>query len=265
VAYPRAFEQNQRIMKTKNRRPGRPTQAEAERLDEQLRHAAVETFLQFGYDAASMEAIARAAGITKQTLYSRYPDKRAVFADVIPWAMSRYERTEVSNETSGDDLVASLTAIARDSLARATDPQILRLQRIAMNESARFPEFAISAETMRWSPRLRAVMDVLRQHKKSGNVDIESNEIELAAEHFLALVEALPHRLAEFGVFRTGDQAERHLQYAIKLFLRAIQPVAQKSGARRNRAPTQSRHRATGVSKHSTSDSATKGRSRTNA
>jgi len=63
--------------------------------------------------------------------------------------------------------------------------------------------------------------------------EIETDEIELAGEHFLALVEALPHRLAEFGVFRTGDQAERHLQYAIKLFLRAIQPVAQKSGARR--------------------------------
>ena len=28
-----------------------------------------------------MEAIARAAGITKRSLYARYPDKRAVFAD----------------------------------------------------------------------------------------------------------------------------------------------------------------------------------------
>ncbi|MDR3660869.1 MAG: hypothetical protein ACLP4W_21550 [Mycobacterium sp.] len=32
--------------------------------------------------------------------------------------------------------------------ASGTDPQIVRLQRIAMNESARFPEFAISGETM---------------------------------------------------------------------------------------------------------------------
>ena len=57
-------------MPTQNRRPGRPTQAEAEHLGEQLREAAVAVFLEHGYDGTSMEAIARAAGITKQTLYS---------------------------------------------------------------------------------------------------------------------------------------------------------------------------------------------------
>src|SRR5437868_2848603 len=210
-------------MTTINRRPGRPTHAESQRLEEQLREAAVATFLEHGYDGASMEAIARAAGITKQTLYSRYPDKRAIFADVIPWAMSRHERHEIADGTNGDDLAGVLTAIAREGLSRSTDPQIVRLQRIAMNESARFPEFAISAETMTWSPRLRAVMDLLRRHRDAGDIDIDADEIELAAEHFLALVEALPSRLAEFGVFRSTKQAERHLQYAIQLLLRAVQ------------------------------------------
>ena len=70
-------------------RRGRPTQAEAQQLQEKLRDAAVATFLEYGYDAATMEAIAQAAGITKRTLYARYPDKRAVFLDVIPWALTR--------------------------------------------------------------------------------------------------------------------------------------------------------------------------------
>jgi AcrR family transcriptional regulator len=215
-------------MTTVNRRPGRPTQAEAERLDEQLREAAVATFLEHGYDGASMEAIARAAGITKQTLYSRYPDKHAVFIDVIPWAMSRYERPEAQTETD-DDLASALTTIARDALARATDPELVRLQRIAMNESGRFPEFTLSAETMTWSPRLRAVMDLLRRHQASGTVEIE--DVELAAEHFLTLVQVLPARLADFGVFRSKQQEERHLRSAVELFMRAIRPEV----------PTQSR------------------------
>ena len=191
---------------TTNRRPGRPTQAEAERLDEQLRKAAVETFLEHGYDGASMEAIARAAGITKQTLYSRYPDKRTVFAEVIPWAMSRHAGIDPVGNADVDDIAASLTTIAREALARSTDPQIVRLQRIAMNESARFPEFAISAETMRWSPRLRAVMDVLRRHNEAGDIEIDPDEIELAAEHFLALVEARPHSLGD-GCYRATSSA----------------------------------------------------------
>jgi TetR/AcrR family transcriptional regulator, mexJK operon transcriptional repressor len=226
-------------MVTKPRRPGRPTQAETQRLGEQLREAALSTFLDSGYDGTSMEAIARAAGITKQTLYSRYPDKRAVFADVIPWAMSRHEPVDNVTPIDGDDLRESLTEIARIALARTVDPQMVRLQRIAMNEAARFPEFEISAETMRWSARHRAVTQVLQRHLDAGDIEIDDGEIELAAEHFLAMVEALPARLAEFGIFRSGKQAERHLQYAVKIFLRALAPVSQgasKPQARRRRS-----------------------------
>jgi TetR/AcrR family transcriptional regulator, mexJK operon transcriptional repressor len=223
-------------MPPRNRRPGRPTQAETERLDEQLREAAVATFLKHGYDGTSMEAIARAAGITKQTLYSRYSDKRAVFADVIPWAMSRHDHRGLVASIDREDLRGSLVLIAREALTQATDPHIVRLQRIAMNESARFPEFAVSAETMRWSPRLRAVMDLLQRHVDTGEIEIDDDEVELAAEHFLAMVEALPTRLAEFGVFRSNKQAERHLQYAVKLFLRGVAPTERKPHGGRPRS-----------------------------
>lgn len=212
-------------MATTNRRPGRPTQAEIAQLDEQLREVAVATFLEYGYDGTSMEAIAKAAHITKQTLYSRYPDKRAIFADVIPWAMSRHDPGDSLAWIDSGDLRESLLDIARKALSWSTDPQIVRLQRIAMNESARFPEFAVSGETMLWSRRLRAVMELLQRHIDRGEIEIEDGELELAAEHFLALVEALPSRLAEFGVFRSDRQAERHLQYAVKIFLRAVAPA----------------------------------------
>ncbi|MGN5237121.1 TetR/AcrR family transcriptional regulator [Rhodococcus sp. SJ-3] len=213
-------------MATTNRRPGRPTRAEIAQLDEQLRDVAVATFLEHGYDGTSMEAVAKAAHITKQTLYSRYPDKRALFADVIPWAMSRHDPGDTLPRTDSGDLRESLIDVARKALAWSTDPQTVRLQRIAMNESARFPEFAVSGETMLWSARLRAVMELLQRHIDLGEIEIDDDELELAAEHFLALVEALPTRLAEFGVFRSEEQAERHLQYAVKLFLRAIAPAA---------------------------------------
>ncbi|MBV9516285.1 MAG: helix-turn-helix transcriptional regulator, partial [Mycobacteriaceae bacterium] len=70
-------------------RRGRPTEAESRALRQRLREAAVVTFLDNGYDGTTMEAIAQAAGITKRTLYARYPDKRAAFLDAIPWAFTR--------------------------------------------------------------------------------------------------------------------------------------------------------------------------------
>ena len=65
----------------------RPTRAEAAELDGRLRKAAVETFLEHGFHGTTMDAVARAAGITRRTLYARYPDKGALFAEVIPWAL----------------------------------------------------------------------------------------------------------------------------------------------------------------------------------
>jgi AcrR family transcriptional regulator len=201
-------------------RRGRPTHAEAEQLHMKLRKAAVATFLEFGYDGTTMDTIARAAGTTRRTLYARYPDKRAVFLDVIPWALTRRTDRGTGFGCEDTDLVSALTAIARGALARALDADTLRLTRIAMNESARFPEFAISAHSMNWSARQREVMDLLHVHREAGVVDVD--DLELAAGHFIAMVEHLPTRLAECGIYRTPEEEERHLRHAVRLFVRGI-------------------------------------------
>lgn len=203
-------------------RRGRPTQAEAKKLHQKLRKAAVATFVKYGYDGATMEAIARAAGITRRTLYARYPDKRAVFVDVIPWALTRRTEREADNDIDERDLRASLIALGRAGLARAIDPDIVRLTRIAMSESARFPEFAVSAHSMTWSPRHRQVMDLLRRHQENGSITVD--DLELTAGHFIAMIEHLPARLADCGIYRSADEEERHLQHAVDLFLRGVQP-----------------------------------------
>ena len=201
-------------------RRGRPTQAEAKKLHQKLRKAAVATFVKHGYDGTTMEAIATAAGITRRTLYARYPDKRAVFLDVIPWALTRRTEREASYDLDDNDLRASLVAIGRAGLARAIDPDIVRLTRIAMNESARFPEFAVSAHTMTWSGRQREVMDLLRHHQEAGTIEVQ--DLELTAGHFIAMVEHLPARLADCGIYRSAEEEERHLQNAVDLFLRGV-------------------------------------------
>jgi AcrR family transcriptional regulator len=189
-------------------------------MHQKLRTAAVATFVKYGYDGTTMEAIARAAGITRRTLYARYPDKRAVFVDVIPWALTRRTERELTDEAPDDDLRAALIAVGRAGLARATDPDVVRLTRIAMTESARFPEFAVSAHSMMWSARHRQVMDLLGRHQEAGTIELE--DAELAAGSFIAMIEHLPVRLAECGIQRSAQEEERHLQHAVNLFLRGV-------------------------------------------
>lgn len=203
-------------------RRGRPTQEEAAQLRDRVREGAIEAFLEYGYDGATMGAIAEAAGVTKRTLYARYPDKRAVYVDVIPWALSRAVERDVNRRTNDDDLKAALLEIGRGAIKRALDPDTRRLHRVVMNECGRFPEFAVSAETLGWSRRQRQVMDLLRHHQELGAIHVD--DIEIAAEHFLAMVEALPARLADFGVFRSKRHEERHLKLAVNLFLNGTLP-----------------------------------------
>lgn len=205
-------------------RRGRPTQAEAARLDEIVREAAVATFLASGYDGATMEAIAKAAGITKRSLYARYADKRAVFADVIPWALSRYEAGDSADlaAPAEDDVAAALLKIARVALKRATDPANIQLARMALSKSDQFPEFGVAADSMMWSGRQRAVVEVLRRGQAMGSVEVD--DVELAAESFLAMVELVPGRLADFGLFRSKRQEDRHIKHTVALFMRAVEP-----------------------------------------
>jgi TetR/AcrR family transcriptional regulator, mexJK operon transcriptional repressor len=203
-------------------RRGRPTQAEAKQLQEKLRDAAVAIFVEYGYDATTMEAIAQAAGITKRTLYARYPDKRSVFLDVIPWALTRTVSRESDPDVGEEDLPTALTAIGRGALKHALDPDTIRLHRIAMDVSARFPEFAVSAETLGWSRRHRQVVGLLCHHQEAGTIEV--GDVGLAAEHFLAMVEVLPARLADFGVYRSKKEQERRLKYAVNLFLQGVLP-----------------------------------------
>jgi AcrR family transcriptional regulator len=202
------------------RRGGRPTQAEAAALHHRLREAAVRTFLAHGYDATTMVAIADAAGITKPTLYARYPDKRAVFLDVIPWAFSRAVQVGPDDAVDEQDLRTALVAIGEGALRHALNPDIVQLHRIARNEAHRFPEFASSAESLGWAGRQQQVMDLLRQHAATGAIEVD--DIELAAEHFLAMVEVLPARLADFGLYRSRKEELRRLLHAVDLFLRGV-------------------------------------------
>jgi AcrR family transcriptional regulator len=201
-------------------RAGRPTAAAAAELMERLRRAAVEAFLEHGYEGTTMETVAQAAGITKTTLYSRYPDKRTLFIAVSAWALGRLECAEQDPEPLPDDLAEALGVIARAILAWAVDPDNARLNRMAIAEASRFPEFAASSQAATCTPRIRLIGELLRRHERAGTIVVE--DVELAAEQFFAMVGAMPAWLAAYGVHRAPEADEAHLRQAVALFLSGI-------------------------------------------
>jgi len=63
--------------------PGRPTAARVEAINRAILTAAYNQFLKSGYQDTQMEAVAAAAGISKRTLYDRYPNRYELLKAVV--------------------------------------------------------------------------------------------------------------------------------------------------------------------------------------
>ena len=199
----------------------RPTLAESAQLDELVREAAIAIFLDRGFSGATMDAVARRAGVTRSTLYARYADKEALFRAVIHWALKdRDPGPGPEIEPTGDHLRASLLSIAHAAHARATDPEVIRLSVLLMTEVSRFPDLVPKAHQFARYPHMPQLIDLLRHHQEAGAVEVD--DAELAAEQFLALVASHPARLAAFGMRRPAEDEERFLQHAVDLFIDGV-------------------------------------------
>lgn len=201
---------------------GRPTPDEAARLDRDVRESALRLFLEHGYEATSMNAIAREAGTTKATLYTRFPSKEAVFARVFEWAMSQPDWPVPEPESpDSDNLQDALTAIAEAAARRALNPAMLAVHKIAIAQKTRFPDLGRRARQVYW-PRQEQVADLLRRHAATGA--IVADEPEILAEHFLAMVASAPTLFATFGITRDPTTQQHHRKIAVQLFVRSLRP-----------------------------------------
>lgn len=102
--------------------------------------AAGDLFIAQGYGAVSMDAVARAAGVSKATLYAHFASKDALFATIINEAcLKNVAVGDLLPEPAGD-LAAALSALGQRMLRFLLDPGALAIHRVVVAESVRFPE-----------------------------------------------------------------------------------------------------------------------------
>ena len=128
------------VSESQKRPAGRPRSEESEAA---LRDAAYWRILDQGYDALTVDAIAKAAGAGKQTLYRRWPNKAALVIEALAAkAAERIDRPRDAAIRSGDlaaylkaefaalkPFAASMRALFVDA---QSDPQTAESFRVAM-------------------------------------------------------------------------------------------------------------------------------------
>lgn len=127
---------------TQPRRPrGRPKSGDVAALEARLLLVGRRTFFAHGYGATSMTAIARAARVSKNTLYARFAGKAALFHAIMSDQINRMEqeiRETVHHD--GNTLEDALRAYGNRMLKASLVGELLQANRLLYSESDRFPE-----------------------------------------------------------------------------------------------------------------------------
>ena len=160
------------------------TQKRGRKYDQVLQ-GAKEVFFEHGFEGASVDEIARVAGVSKATLYSYFPNKQTMFAAV---ARAKYQAqadlaiSEMDINMCCDDCLR----IAAHKMVFEFLTEFSRsIFRVAVGEAARFPK--LSKEFYDGGPRLvrGALMPFLQAAVDRKELVID--DLELAADQFAEL------------------------------------------------------------------------------
>jgi TetR/AcrR family transcriptional repressor of mexJK operon len=176
-------------------------------------------FLRDGFERASVDEIAREAGVSKATLYSYFPDKRLLFLE-----MALIEcRRHADESTSPVDYAAPtqnvLRQLARQVLAVTCSDIGLRVYRICISEGERFPELARAFYRAGPLAMRASLVDYL--HLAASRGDLRIVDYEFAADQFVQLCRAgLHERLLFNGENKIPTAVQsRVVEGAIQMFL----------------------------------------------
>ena len=105
--------------------------------------AAEEVFLLHGFLGASMDAVADAAGVSKQTVYSHYKSKEALFLQVVELMTGSAAHAigeDLEDDFEGVTAEDFLIRAAIDQLLVVMTPRLMCLRRMVIGEVERFPD-----------------------------------------------------------------------------------------------------------------------------
>jgi AcrR family transcriptional regulator len=150
------------------RKPGRPRSSDADRA---IIEATLELLVESGVAATAIEHVAARAGVSKATIYRRWPNKDALIIDAIATV------EEPDPELPGTSLRDDLVAISTNVIGRKLSEQSNKLYAWMAAEADRVPEIRRQYKNLVVERRRAFVRRVLCDWQAQGelraDVDIE--------------------------------------------------------------------------------------------
>jgi TetR/AcrR family transcriptional repressor of mexJK operon len=187
--------------------------------------AAGDLFMQQGYGATSMDAIARAAGVSKATLYAHFASKDLLFATIINEACHDNMIVGGFLPDESPDLEAALADLGGRMLRFLLEERALAIHRVVIAESVRFPELGRAFYDN--GPKLfRDMFGVwLLRQQDAGRLRVPAAAV--AADQFVGMLRTGLHMRATLGLppSPTQQDIDATVAAAVATFLKAYAPA----------------------------------------
>jgi TetR/AcrR family transcriptional regulator, mexJK operon transcriptional repressor len=182
-------------------------------------------FLANGFSAATTDMIQQAAGVSKSTVYSHYPNKEALFVAVVEAECELFLKTVRERNFPEERLADILNAIAQAYLEVVLSRDGLALYRMVVSEAPRFPELGRRFYLAGPGALNNIVAGALEVAASKGEVDLGGIGRESAAALFANMVrgEAQMQCLTHPESPASAAQRDRWANDAVAAFLRAFE------------------------------------------
>jgi TetR/AcrR family transcriptional regulator, mexJK operon transcriptional repressor len=207
----------------------------------QILHAARKVFMESGYGAASMDAIARQATVSKATLYTHFDGKDALFEALIVMECKHLSGQIGLRALDEPDIRVALRSLAQDFNTLLCQDESLAMYRIVVAEAPRFPELGrIFYDS---GPRIMIdrIAELLARAAKRGLLNVRDAHV--AAVQFISLVRGDSQLKRVLGLKPAAkDVFDSYIDSGIELFLAGYGARGRDKtagGTRRRRTLTQ--------------------------
>lgn len=189
-----------------------------------LTDAAQEIFRRDGFEGATMEAIAAAAGCSKATLYGYFASKEELFLAVLELSVDRQASAIIADVREGPCLAEGLNRFAVAYLTRTLSDTVTANRRSISNLprgpgglAAQFYDRGLRAAFVKLSEQIKAIMDA---------GELQSADAWVATMHLKGLIEQdlVDRRVLGASEAPGHDVIARAALEGVEAFLRAYAP-----------------------------------------
>jgi AcrR family transcriptional regulator len=196
--------------------------------------AAEQEFLEHGYGATTIDAIAKRAGGSKSTLYRFFPNKAALFHAVVASVVADRRKVDLDPKA---EIYDSLYEYCIRRLRVVFRRRHWSLLRLIMAERDRFPAIAQAYYELGPQHGLEVLSEYFSTLSQLGRLELIADPMQ-TAKFFIGMLMHdwyLKHMVTP-GKLPTREQQETHAKAVVKTFLAATMPKESETSECRKRS-----------------------------